>query len=107
MDITNIRKEKMMLPEGVKIEYAHYRVPRNRGSAKGEPPFFSLYRYYRDKDKMKPNEKGGKTICYIRDPNGNNIAVGEATCSMSDNFCYRIGREIALGRALKKLENGK
>ena len=88
---------------GLKIEFAHYRVPKTKGALKGEPPLFSLYRYYRDNDKMTPNEKGGQTVCYIINADNEIIAHGTATCSMSDNFCYRIGREIAYGRACKAM----
>ena len=85
----------------IRIEYSHYRVPRNRDTSKGEPPLCSLYKYYRGY-KMKPNEKGGKTVCRIY--HGDElVSIGTATCSMSDNFCYRIGREIAYGRACKKM----
>jgi len=31
------------------------------------------------------------------------LAVGVAACSKKDNFCKRLGRTIAIGRALKKL----
>jgi len=32
------------------------------------------------------------------------LATGEARCSKRDNFCKRMGMQIALGRALKNLE---
>ena len=37
------------------------------------------------------------TVCYIRD--GEKTAVGIALCSDSDNFSYKLGRQIAFGRA--------
>ena len=33
------------------------------------------------------------------------VAEGVAECSPRDNYCRRLGREIALGRALKELEH--
>jgi hypothetical protein len=41
--------------------------------------------------------KGGKTICYAEDAEGN-ITYSVATCSHRDNFCRRIGRTISYGR---------
>lgn len=37
------------------------------------------------------------TVCYIRD--GVKTAVGIALCSDEDNFSYKLGRQIAFGRA--------
>jgi hypothetical protein len=44
------------------------------------------------------------TVCTILNELGNMIAIGEAMCSYSDNFNYKRGRDIALGRALAYLE---
>lgn len=41
--------------------------------------------------------KGGKTICYLEDDEGN-IWYSVAQCSDRDNFCRRIGRTISSGR---------
>ena len=35
------------------------------------------------------------------------VYLGEANCSQKDNFCKRIGREIAYGRAMKNVTFGK
>lgn len=43
------------------------------------------------------SEKGGKTICYHEDEEGN-IWYAIAKCSSKDNFCRRIGREVSSGR---------
>lgn len=67
-----------------------------------------LYHYQRGQSGWKPAVHGGLTACYVY--NGDTVvATGEAECSIKDAFCYRIGREIARGRALKILEkeNGK
>jgi hypothetical protein len=44
--------------------------------------------------------RGGKTVCQII------LAEGEATCSMSDQFCYKTGRELAFERALEQVPDG-
>lgn len=44
--------------------------------------------------------RGGSTICRIKNASGNTIGIGVAKCSASDNFCKKIGRKIALDRAL-------
>lgn len=75
------------------------------------PGEHSLVRWYRKDHKesyFTPETKGGKTevIIQVFDEHGDPLAkfVGVALCSMKDNFCYRIGREIAFGRALKQLD---
>lgn len=50
-----------------------------------------------------PAVRGGMTRCILVDEDGSEY-VGTATCSLHDNFCYRIGREIAYGRAMAKVE---
>lgn len=59
--------------------------------------------------------KGGTTVVEIVSPKLDDdgevvevvvIAVGKANCSPRDNYNRRLGRTIALGRALKSLKNG-
>lgn len=46
--------------------------------------------------------RGGKTeVVLIKDGVS---AFGNSYCSLNDNFVYRIGREMALGRAVKAYE---
>lgn len=52
----------------------------------------------------QPAIKGGYTICYAYDEKGALVSMGIAQCSKVDSFCYYLGREIARGRALKRLE---
>lgn len=57
-----------------------------------------------------PNGRGlGKhrrsTAATIYGANGDIIATGFAMCNPSDQFNKRIGRDIARGRALKRLSN--
>lgn len=62
-----------------------------------------LYHYQRGKSKWEPHTKGGLTVCSIWDGDSSLLGRGFAVCSKRDAFCYRIGREIARGRALKAL----
>lgn len=55
------------------------------------------------KTKWEPSPCGGYTTCVIYDDEGREAAIGIAECSPLDSFCYRIGRAIALGRAMKRL----
>jgi hypothetical protein len=57
--------------------------------------------YFKDEDNISP--VGGSVICII-DVDGIDY-VGISWCSLSDTFNYKIGRSIAYGRALKKLES--
>lgn len=50
---------------------------------------------------FRPYERGGYTLCTLVDEQKNVLATGEAWCSMSDAFNYKIGRLIAEGRARK------
>jgi len=64
--------------------------------------------FYSKKDKFKPKgtiilAHGGRTISQIQTPEGD-VVNGEAQCVPEDVYCYRRGRAISVGRALKKLE---
>lgn len=67
---------------------------------------YRVYHYTRGESKWEPTHYGGLTICYIY--SGDHlVALGEAQCSTKDQFCYKIGRAIAKGRALKELSKEK
>jgi hypothetical protein len=86
-----------------KIYYKHWRYPK----FSGVPMDMSRYhRWSRGATKIvrwSPTCKGGKTLCVIRLTDGRHV-VGYAFCSKEDNFEYRIGRQIARGRAEKQLQ---
>ena len=48
--------------------------------------------------------KGGLTVVVVYPPGRAYSTMGVAECSKKDNFCKKIGRDIALGRALKQLD---
>jgi len=57
--------------------------------------------------RLSPHPTGGLTVCTIRDQNGCVWGVGEAYCSLRDQFCRRIGRDISFGRAWDNLVSGQ
>jgi len=59
--------------------------------------------YQRGETAWTPSEHGGYTQCFVYDGERNLKATGIAECSPLDSFCYRIGRAISRGRALKSL----
>jgi hypothetical protein len=71
-----------VLPEGFTVEFQHQR-------------------YYDQSGQIQA--KGGVTLASIFDSDGVIVAQALAACSPHDNFNKRIGRDISLGRALKKL----
>lgn len=76
-----------------KVYYKHYRYQ--------ELPVLLDLRYYnRRKSEWQPSTKGGKTECHLVLEDDTEIVV-DAECSLKDNFCYRIGRLISFGRAMK------
>lgn len=94
----------------MKVTYDYFRVPANIGTSgvfsvkkKGKP--IRSTRYYRSKPNFKASPRGGVVLCRIfkSDRAKVPIATGSAECSMSDNFNYKLGRAIALGRAKSEL----
>lgn len=94
----------------VEVKFEHYRVPENTSymQKKGAPNYMALAAYSRGDgfvndhlSEVKPYPRGGLTICTVE--KGGVGGTGDATCSMSDSFCYRVGRAIAFGRAILNL----
>lgn len=98
----------------MEVRYTHYRIPESiyRGlevnGTRAKPNQGILFYYSPDYGfggeyaGDKPAVRGGMTICTVEgeDSAGRKlIGRGAAFCSLHDNFCYRIGREIAEGRA--------
>jgi len=80
------------------VRFTHYRFIEedNRISLK---PSFLIKREHGDCSNVSC--RGGSTTAEIIFDD--QIFVGEANCSLKDNFCKRIGREIAYGRAMKNV----
>ena len=93
------------------IQFEYYRIPEDLylQLSKGRPRWINLHRYFRGdgfavNKSYAPLSKGGATSCTITALDNTQKWSATAYCSYSDNFCYKIGREIALGRAKKQLE---
>ena len=93
------------LPEGVTAKFAHYRRIRLRESFSPEDYFVDRIDEHIFPDQILP--RGGFTECYLYDSEGNKIGEAMAACNDRDNFNKKIGRAIALGRALHSLEKDK
>lgn len=98
----------------MKFRYTHYRVPFvpvRDYPKRGSPKRHDTQQYSRNcgwidvmKDTgIKPYERGGMTVCEIVDKDDNVLAKGSAVCSYADNFNYRLGRIIAVGRAVDQM----
>lgn len=78
--------------DGVYPIYRHYRADRETGQIK---------RYRRglpEDERWDPTERDGYTACVLMNE-GHVVGIGVFV--HESNFCYRIGREAAYGRALK------
>ena len=97
-----------------RVQLRYYRVPSTRTHPRrGEPETSDMFQYSRGNgwqekasgvdghtwENIKPYERGGMTQCNLIDEGGSVVGVGIAVCSWADNFNYRIGRAIAVGRA--------
>ncbi len=101
--------------EVVKQVVQHFRVPYHvghilfaGGNLKGSPAERQLLRYKRsgeDSKGFQPYPKGGKTVVTLVTQDGKEYS-GEAVCSLSDNFNYRLGLRIAYARAVKRFYGG-
>lgn len=112
----------------MKIEFTHWRLPAQMLNyeyrKRGEPSSDALIEYSKGNgfyvsnpgseiykfDGVTPHPRGGKTVCRIIDDSDKQdklviVAIGVAVCSMSDNFSYKRGRDIAYGRASRAAKN--
>ena len=83
----------------MKIRYKHYRIDKKTGTLK---PYTRPHRQAdgtRVERPFEPAERGGVTECEISIDCY--TVVTKAVCSLKDAFNYKIGRDIARGRALK------
>jgi hypothetical protein len=94
------------MPE-VKVTFTHLRpinrpgwLPKPRRDRMPEDS--DLEQYSRKRHPFPASTFGGKTICSLMIKDTHIIlAQGASFCSMSDTFCYKTGREIALERAMQ------
>ena len=91
----------MNLPEETRIWIKHYRYVLNLDKSYND--ILKLLPAKKIKElELQPHLRGGKTEAIVILPDGNKVK-GEAICSMKDSFNRKIGRDVAVGRALKKL----
>lgn len=96
-----------------KVHFEYRRIPMTWEfdvPCKGRPASKHLFPYVRGDGflnnndiKIPPLSKGGKVVCTITAKDEEQY-IGEAYCSCSENFCYKMGRDISLGRAKKQME---
>ena len=84
--------------EGHKVRVTHYRILHGV-----EVPRHTLKQ---TKNLQFVSVRGGKTVLDITTIDGQNYRTF-ADCSKKDNFCYRRGVQIALGRFFNEYESQK
>lgn len=92
------------------ITYQHYRpmqgdLERNK-LVRGSTPEWVVSRYYRGKNAWRPDPKGGITYCFLRTVDNEQFA-GIGNCSVTDTFCFAMGRHYAFKDAVNKMLNNK
>ncbi len=91
---------KAEVPEGVVVRFRHgRRVAEGFGlwyRTRGQRSDLQSYQ----EAGYQPLPHGGRTFCTLIFPGGTEVG-GVADCSIRDPYNKKIGRDIALGRALK------
>lgn len=83
---------------GVYVQVSHLRRASQHGTLKPKKRIREL--------RMAPLPHGGQTVARVLDKETNTLlAVGVAECSQRDQFCKRVGWQIAVGRALATIKN--
>lgn len=99
------------IPEGTKVKFSHGRLiesdwgewhRKKDGWGRWDPEHTTDG--YRTHTSQEISPYGGRTTCGITFADGS-VVYGVAECSRRDNYCKKIGRDIALGRALKTAES--
>lgn len=87
----------------LKFVYKHFRfvkscfIPNTEDQWRGRHGFASHYQ--RGESDWTPRERGGYTLCFVYNSDGEMVSSGIAECSPLDAFNYRIGRTISRIRA--------
>lgn len=90
--------DRIELPEDVTVSFTHLRYPEK---VTAFSPLCQPHLLRNKKLGFSP--RGGQTVATIH-RGVSPIAQGVADCSIRDNFCKKIGRDIAEGRAMKQLK---
>lgn len=107
---------KRQLPEGFDVHYEHqrYRLEDVQfvmeqdwdgplQAIKRAQDRLVLLTTYKEKRENVISPTGGITYAHVFNGEGFEVATGKSRCSLLDNFDKKIGRDIALGRALKTM----
>ena len=86
----------MTLPDGLKARYRHERLAFDHGIGH----VVRATHYVLWSAGLSPLPRGGLTTCRQVTDDGAVVAEAQARCSKRDNYNKRLGRSIALGRAL-------
>lgn len=78
------------VPEGIHVRYAHHRYRNPSGEGVSPKGGWTTATLYRDVSAELGHEAPDQVV-----------GTGVAYCHLNDNFNRKIGRDIALGRALK------
>ena len=86
-----------------KVRVIHYRYLEINDD-ENKPRLDLLPRFeLKEKHMLKDvSPRGGKTVIQVSYTNGKEYSA-EAVCSLKDNFCYKVGVSICLGRVLKQI----
>jgi hypothetical protein len=87
-----------------KVRVIHYRyLEVNDDENKARLDLFPRFEL-KEKHTLKDvSPRGGKTVIQVSYTNGKEYSA-EAVCSLKDNFCYRRGVIIALGRIISQIK---
>jgi|SRR5690606_23669907 len=95
MKISNNQVIRNLRQNGFRVLVNHYRyTPQGltpQHEIDGNNPF------------KRPNVKGGKTQIVLENKKTGERFLGDANCSLLDNFCKKDGVQLALRRALDNL----
>ncbi len=81
------------MSDHLRVEYEHIRVVYG--------PYFATSTVATARESgFEIMPRGGKTICSILNAEGTILGMGIANCNKVDNFCKKVGRKVALDRAL-------
>lgn len=83
------------LPDGHMARYRHHREMNVREHATPE-----------NVNKLVASPKGGSTEAFVYNADKQLVAWGQAHCRPDEPYNKRLGRTVALGRALHDLEQG-
>ena len=85
---------------GYTVKVVHLRYPKE---VDWSEDMYMQTRSQLKKMGLSPAPRGGKTL--VRISKGDRDYVAEAVCSMKDNYSRKLGRMIALGRAMKAIKD--